>query len=339
MANLANPDGLDPKQAHVTREWESDRPLVTCRFDPLDRYVFCGAEDATAVRFALADGTRAPLAGGHESWVFSLAVSNDGRWAVTGGGDGRLVWWEAAADDPKPVRTVAAHSGWIRSMDVSPDGTLLATGGNDRVVRLWNMEDGSLVRELPGHARDVYCVRFHPGGQFLLSGDLVGVLKQWEVATGQEVRAFDAKALHSYNGGQMVDFGGIRAISVSPDQAYVAAGGLHKASNPLGAVHEPLVLLFQWTDAALVRSHVAEGITQGVIWGMEHLADGTLVGASGGGSGGWLLFWTPNADKDIHRFKLPNIIRDMDLSPDGLRIATAHHDKKLRITRLAAKQA
>lgn len=339
MAESTIPEGLDPKLAHVVNEWENEHPLITCRFDPLGRYVFCGAESGTAARFALADGKRTPLAGGHESWVFAIAGSKDGRWTITGGGDGKLVWWETAADEPKPARTVEAHSGWIRSMDVSPDGLLLVTGGNDRVVRLWNTEDGALVRELPAHPRDVYCVKFHPSGQFVLSGDLTGVLKQWDTSSGQEVRAFDAKALHSYNGGQMVDFGGIRGISVSPDLAYVAAGGLHKATNPLGAVHEPLILLFQWSDAALARSHIAEGITQGVIWGMAHLADGTLVGASGGGNGGFLVFWKPDADKDFHRFQLPNIVRDMHLAPDGLRVATAHHDKKVRITRLAAKQA
>ena len=49
---------LDLKQAHVTSQWAHDRPLVACRFDPLGRYVFCGAEDAGLHRFALADGAK-----------------------------------------------------------------------------------------------------------------------------------------------------------------------------------------------------------------------------------------------------------------------------------------
>ena len=40
----------------------------------------------------------------------------------------------------------------------------LATGGNDNMVRLWNLADGKLVRELPGHERHVYSVSFHPTG-------------------------------------------------------------------------------------------------------------------------------------------------------------------------------
>jgi WD40 repeat protein len=151
------------------------------------------------------------------------------------------------------------------------------------------------------------------------------------------VRPFDAKALHTYEGGQQVDYGGVRAIAVSPDGKWLAAGGLHKGTNPLGAVNEPLVLLFNWESQKVERQQVAEGIPGGVIWRLRWLADGSLMGVSGGTSGGFLLFWKPDAEKAYHKFQLPALARDMDLHPDGIRVATAHSDKQIRITRLAAK--
>ena len=334
---MAIPEGFDPRQAHVVSQWPHDRPLNACRFDPAGRFVFCGSEDAAVERFNLADGVRTVINGGHQTWVDAIAFSKDGAQAISGGCDGQITWWESAAAEPKPIRSIVAHKGWVRSLDVSPDGTLLASGGNDNVVRLWNIADGSLVREFYGHPRHVYCVAFHPQGQFLLSGDLTGGLKQWEVATGTEVRAFDATPLHSYNGGQQVDFGGIRAIAVSPDGKWLVAGGLYKATNPLGAVHEPIVLLFDWETQKLEKQLIAEGVTQGVIWRLKWLSDGSIMGLSGGGSGGLLLFWKTDAEKDYHRFALPNLARDMDLHPDGLQVATAHFDRHLRITKLAAK--
>jgi WD40 repeat protein len=334
---MTMPEGFDPKQAHVVSQWPHDRPLNACRFDPAGRFVFCGSEDAAVERFKLADGARTVLSGGHETWVKALAFSKDGAIAMSGGCDGKITWWDTAAEAPKPIRTVEAHKGWIRSLDVSPDGMLLASGGNDNFVRLWNVADGTLVREVSGHSRHVYSVAFHPKGQFLLSGDLVGGVKQWEVATGKEVRSFDAKPLHTYEGGQQVDFGGVRALAISPDEKWLAAGGLYKATNPLGAVHEPIVLLFNWESQKVEKQQIAEGITGGVVWRLRWLADGSLMGISGGSTGGFLLFWKPDADKDYFRFQLPNIARDMDLHPDGLQVATAHHDRHVRITRLAAK--
>ncbi len=333
------PAAFDPAQAHVVAQWAHDRPLNACRFSPRGDAVFCGSEDAVVERFRLADGAKTILSGGHDSWVRAIGFSKDGSFVISGGCDGKLTWWEATTEAPAVVRSLEAHQGWIRSLDVSPDGQLLASGGNDNKVRLWNVADGALVGELSGHERHVYSVAFHPGGQFLLSGDLTGSLRQWDLATTTEVRAFDAKVLHSYNGGQQVDFGGIRAIAVSPDGKWLAAGGLHKATNPLGAVHEPIVALFDWETQKLERQQIAEEIKQGVIWRLQWLADGSLMGLSGGASGGFLVFWKPDAEKDYHRFALPSLARDMDLHADGLQVATAHYDRHVRITRLAAKVA
>ena len=97
-----NPTPLDVTKAHVTAEWQHERPLVACRFDPTGRFVFCGAEDAAVQRFSVADGARTSLDGGHETWVRAIAFDPDGRWTITGGSDGRLVWWESEAETPTP---------------------------------------------------------------------------------------------------------------------------------------------------------------------------------------------------------------------------------------------
>jgi len=336
---MSLPPGLDPKAAYVASQWPYDRPLNACRFDPAGRFAFCGAEDATVERYKLPDGARVSFNGGHETWVQAFAFSKDSAQAISGGYDGKLTWWETASDAPKPVRTIEAHKGWIRAAELSPDGSLIATGGNDTVVRLWNAADGKLVRELPGHERHIYSLLFHPSGQFLLSGDLMGVLNQWEVATGKLTRTFDAKPLHTYEGGQQVDYGGVRTMAISPDGKWLAAGGLYKGTNPLGAVNEPLVLLFDWDSQKLEKQQIAEGIPGGALTRLRWLADGTLMGACGGTTGGFLLFWKPDAEKSFHRLGLPANLRDMDLHPDGLQVATVHADKHLRITRLAPKPA
>jgi WD40 repeat protein len=327
----------DPALAHVTVQWAHTSPLLCCRFDPAGKFVFAGCEDHSIQRWDLKSAAKIGLTG-HESWVNALAFSPDGKTMVSAGCDGRLIWWPADAEKPEAARKVDAHAGWVRSVSMSGDGKVLASGGNDRLVKIWNPADGSLVRELPGHESHVYTVLVHPNNQWVISGDLKGQVKQWEVSSGNLMRTFDAKALHSYNGGQQVDFGGVRSLAVSSDSKYLACGGLHNASNPLGAVHDPLVLLFEWESQKLVQSHVA-GELKGAAWRSLFHVEGFLMSVCGGSSGGHLAFWKPDKNTEFFKFALPSLARDGDLHADGLQVATAHYDRHLRITRLAAKVA
>ena len=327
----------DFKQTHIVNQWKNGSPLISCRFDPSGKYVFSTAEDMTVQRWELATGKKTLLPATHDSWVRGLAFVDKGKLLVTGGFDGRLMWWDALAAKPdKPMKKLDAHDGWIRHLNVSMDGKTLASCGNDHLVKLWNATDGKPIRTLSGHESHVYSVTFHSDGKHLLSGDLSGVVHQWEIATGKRVRTFDAKALHTYNGGQQVHYGGVRSISISPENKYIACSGLYKATNPLGAVNEPIVLLFDWKTGKKVNSFVAPGV-RGIAWRTQFHPEGFLVTSSGGSGGGYLLFWKPGSDKVLHKLKLPNTARDMDLHQDGIQVATIHHDRQIRICRMAVK--
>lgn len=323
----------DPTKPEIVSDWTHASPLVSCRFDPAGRFVFAGAQDNSVQRWDLASGAVVPLVA-HESWVHALGFANHGETLLTGGCDGQLIVWPTAAEKPAPERRIAAHQGWIRALAVSPDETLVATAGNDLIVRLWRLSDGSLERELPGHAKHVYSVMFHPSGQFLLSGDLAGAIVQWDLAAGKELRRFDAAPLWSYNGGQAVDFGGVRTLALNPAGNRLLGGGLHEASNPLGAVHEPLLVEFEWESGKALPTHTTKEKLKGVVWRAMYHRDGYIVAGMGGSSGGYLLFWKPDEATEFSAFKLPHLTRDLDLHADGRRLATAHFDGHLRVTRL-----
>ena len=323
-----------PKQAHVAIQWKHGSPLVACAFDPKGRYVISSAEDYTLQRWEIPSGKKTQWAA-HDSWVRDIAFLPGGETFITGGCDDKMIFWPTADKTPKPIRTIEAHKGWIRSISISADGKTLATGGNDNLVKLWNAADGKLIRTFTGHKLNVYSTLLHPNGKHLISGDQGGEIRQWEIATGKTVRTFDAKVLLT-NNTQGVRYGGVRGLAVSPDGKYLACCGLHKATNPLGAVQEPAALLFDWKSGKKVRSHVAGGL-KAIGWHLRWLSDGTLLCGAGGSNGGFLVFWRPDNDKEFHRFKIADTARDFDLHPDGLQVASAHYDRQLRISKLTPK--
>lgn len=324
---------IDPTKTHLGADYEAGSPLISCRFDPSGRYLFAGAQNSHIVRITLADGTRTELVG-HESWVRGMDFHPAGNLLYSGDFAGRLLVWPVEGESPQPQQTIEAHDGWLRGVAVSPDGSLLATCGNDQLVKLWNTADLQLVAELRGHESHIYNVAFHPDGASLVSADLKGVIRQWDVATHAETRQLDAKKLYKYDGGFRADIGGIRGINFRADGARLAATGITNVSNAFAGVGNPAVVLLDWESGKELAFLVSEGGLRATGWAVHFHPQGFLIGAAGGGAGGFLMFWKEDGPQPFHQMKLPNTVRDMHLHPDHHRLAVAHYDGHLRIYNL-----
>ena len=342
-----NPPTTDISKALLQAELKYGRPLIGCRFDPSGRYVFASSEDDSVQRFDLLTGGRTAFAG-HKSWVRGLAfvpsksaiivpstalsagaiagASSTVRKPVpfaliSGDYHGKLLWWNGIDDAPKPEKTVAAHDGWIRAVAVSPDGATVASCGNDGLVKLWSAADGRAIRTLEGHASHVYNVAFHPDGKRLVSADLKGTIKDWDIAAGKVVRELDAKALHKYDAGFAADIGGIRGIAFDPAGTQLACIGITDVSNAFAGVGNPLAVRFDWADGKPKLLKPKEAF-QGTGWAVSIRADGTVIGAGGGGQGR-IWFWNAAEGANVHTVSVPANARDMAVHPDGTALAVA----------------
>ena len=325
-------DGVaQPKATHVVKTFTHGGPLLSARFDPTGQFVFSAGQDYRISRFTFPDGKRTVLPDEHDSWVRGLACTPDGSTLLTGGYDGQLIWWPVADEKPTPIRKVAAHAGWIREVAVSPNGKLVATCGNDHLVKLWDAGNGKLVRQLKAHQHHVYNIAFHPDGGALISNDLLGHFKHWEVGTGKLVREFRQVQMHKYDEKFRADIGGARGMAFNSDGSLLAASGITEVSNAFAGVGKPTVELIDWATGKRVRRYVQGG--KGVAWGVGLHSDHFLVAAYIG----LLLFWSYADSKLHHQAKIGSLAFDLSLHPDGLHVATAHHDGKVRISKMAPK--
>ncbi|MCE9606754.1 MAG: hypothetical protein K8U03_17840 [Planctomycetia bacterium] len=323
---------IDPPQTNMTSAWKYTRPLTACRYDPSGKYIFAGTEDYTIQRFRTADGVATPLLG-HESWCRAFAFPLAGKVMVSGGYDGKLLWWTTDEEKPVPLRSVAAHEGWVRAVAASNDGKFVASCGNDGLVKLWNAADGKLVRTFAKHDSHAYHLAFHPDGERLVSCDLKCICKVWNLKDGKSEREFVAAPIHKYDTTFRADMGGARSISFGAGGKLLAIGGTSNISNAFAGIGNATWFAIDWETGKPKTTHVGKEKLNGTGWGLAWHPEGFWIGAAGGQTG-FLYFFKPDQENEFFRFKLPDTARDMTLSPDAKSVAVAHADGNLRVYRL-----
>src|SRR5947209_19898059 len=110
------------------------------------------------------------------------------------------------------VRSFRPHDAVLRQLAFSPDDRVLATSSANGAVKLWRVDDGTLVRALvdPG---GVASLAFSPDGQSLVTGSYDRPVRSWRVA--------DGALLHTANG----HGGTVWSVAFSPNGNVVASSG------------------------------------------------------------------------------------------------------------------
>jgi len=115
--------------------------------------------------------------------VGTLLAIGAGGWR---GGNGTVTVWDYIHKEKKHV---FAEAG-VRAV-FSPDGNLLATGSWNDNVRLWSLEDNSLIHCFE-NAGEVISLAFGPDGGQLATSNWEGAVDLWDVASGNKIISFQA---------------------------------------------------------------------------------------------------------------------------------------------------
>jgi WD40 repeat protein len=229
---------------------------------------------------------------GHQAGITALAVTPDGKLAVSGGENIRL--WEPATG--KQVRTIASAGSCLA---LSPDGKTLASAGRDRLIHLWDVAGGEEKGQLKGHKHPVKGLAFSPDGKRLASGDAQATIRIWDVANAKELHVIDLKS-----GAETLSF------AFSPDGKMLACAGAWNDSSFLPKKGQTLTV-----NGKEIKF---DGVIN--IQGVEMTRK----------EGYFVLLWDTVTGKEVRRCGgLEDKIRSVAFSPDGKKLAAASRDGRV----------
>lgn len=116
----------------------------------------------------------------------AVTFSSDGKSLVTGSPPGpgsiKVQFWNLGTHSLRYSLGLSWLEGGLEyAVALSPDNTVLATGGSGKVVRLWDVKTGQLLRTMQGHRGIINSLAFSPDGSLLASGSDDKTVKLWRI--------------------------------------------------------------------------------------------------------------------------------------------------------------
>jgi cytochrome c len=262
---------------------------------------------------------------GHGGPVRALAVSADGKRAVSGSFDTTVIAWQldsgtaekvlrfhegavnavvflkdgrlaTSGEDARiaiwppgasnPTSLLTGHTAPVAALAVSPDGKFLASAAWDHTARLWPL-DGGAPRVLEGHQQNVNGVAFTPDGRAVVTASYDLTLRIWPIAGNNSATTLTLPTP-------------LNAVVVAPDRTIITAGasgkvyflsGVGEMQGEVEASPVPIIALALSSDGNLLAASSIRGAI-GIIETTRRKLERTLVGP---GLPAWTVAFLPDS--------------------------------------------
>jgi WD40 repeat protein len=130
-------------------------------------------------------GTQTHVLRGHYYGVTAVALTPDGKRAVSASRDRTLKVWDIRRGTL--LHTLKGHREWVTSVVVTPDGNRAVSASGDKTLKIWDIKTGKVLQTLNGHSDVISAVALTSDGQRAVSASADKTLKVWDLEQGQEL--------------------------------------------------------------------------------------------------------------------------------------------------------
>jgi WD40 repeat protein len=160
-----------------------DGPVTGAAFSPDGQEVLTSSLDGTLRLYSALTGDLLTSFAGTGA-VTAVDFAPDGARFAYGQSNGAVVLRDRTG---AIVREFISHVGPVNDLEFSPSGEQLLSAGSDRRALLWNVSDGTILRDFP-HDLAVNAVAFNRGDPGIVAtGGADSLIKLWNVAGGSQI--------------------------------------------------------------------------------------------------------------------------------------------------------
>jgi len=146
---------------------------------------------------------------GHTSWVQAVAITPDGKQAVSASHDETLKVWDLQSG--KELKTLTGHTHSVEAVAITPDRKRAVSASWDTSLIVWNLQSGIPRKMLLAHTDSVESVAITPNGQWAVSTSRDKFLILWDLHRDEIITTFKGD-------------GELLCCAVAPDGLTIVAG-------------------------------------------------------------------------------------------------------------------
>jgi WD40 repeat protein/DNA-binding SARP family transcriptional activator len=120
---------------------------------------------------------------GHDEPVSAVAMSADGKWAISGALSGAVLLWDVSTG--KMLHRLKGHTSGIQGAAFAPSGQFAVTSSRDGSLIVWNLETREAIRRYLGHRGQALDVCIAPDERTLFSAGADLTVREWRLDATQ----------------------------------------------------------------------------------------------------------------------------------------------------------